>query len=99
MGQAAVKTDIWFMRMQIITNNNYYFWLLFNQSIFCRSLQVMLNPPQKNFLLWGLLVLDSLQAKCPSQHPTNSGKALKSLLSLSVLTAIFQVNLAVSWFY
>ena len=37
-----------------------------------------MDLPQKN--LWGLLVRDILQAKCPSYHPTNSVKGDSSLV-------------------
>ena len=52
----------------------YYFWVLFNQSIFPQILQVKLSPhhkglPKKNL---GLLMQDFLQARYLSSETTNS---------------------------
>jgi len=54
---------------------------MFNQPIFPELVQIRQVPKRK---LAGIVVAEVLQAECPSCHPTNSIKALKSASYLNI---------------
>ena len=88
----------WYIYIYIYTTF-YYFWVLFNQSIFPQILQVKLSPhpkglPKKNL---GLLMQDFLQARYLSSETTNSVVSCRDINIQCVHEEGRDITLPQSW--